>query len=218
MSEPTQTTCSRRALLKASAGATAAAAASGTAVAQDAPYDGYLSDANLYDGTTVDLTGQSEVTIEVGAGNGLAFDPPAVQVDPGTTVTWEWTGAGGNHNVVADDESFRSGDPVGEAGTTFEQTFEEAGAVKYFCEPHGEVGMRGVVAVGDTAEGDVAAPETGGEGGSGGEGGEGGGGSGTAANQLALGTLLAMLVMGLLSPVVFLLLARRRMGESRPPS
>lgn len=175
--------CSRRTLLKAGTGAAAAAATgvNGTALAQSGEnYDGYLGNAGNYDGTTVDLTGQSEITIDVGAGNGLQFGPPAVTVDPGTTITWEWTGEGGAHNVVAEDGSFTSGDTVSEAGTTYEQTFDSAGVVKYYCDPHKAAGMKGVVAVGDTAQGEVVAPSDGG-GDEGGDGGDGGSGSGDDA-------------------------------------
>ncbi len=174
-----ETSCSRRTLLKAGTGAVAATAtgATGTAMAQsDQTYDGYLDNAGNYDGTTVDLTGRESVTIDVGAGNGLQFAPPAVQVDPGTTVTWEWTGNGGAHNVVAEDDSFRSGDTVADEGTTFEQTLDEEGVVKYYCNPHQAGGMKGVVAVGDTAEGQVETPSGGGDGGDGdGASGDGGG-------------------------------------------
>jgi halocyanin-like protein len=168
MSEHTrETVCSRRTLLKAGTGA-AAITVTGTAAAQSGEnYDGYLSDVNNYDGTTTDLTGQSDVTINVGAGNGLLFGPAAVQVDTGTTVTWEWTGQGGGHNVVAEDGSFTSGDTVAEAGTTYEQTFDSEDVVKYYCDPHKAAGMKGVVAVGDTAQGEVAPPADSGDGGDG---------------------------------------------------
>ncbi|WP_257300882.1 halocyanin domain-containing protein [Haloarchaeobius sp. FL176] len=99
----------------------------------------------------VDKTGESEVTITVGAqGNGgaFAFGPPAVRIDPGTTVVWEWTGNGGVHDVAAEDGSFAS-EMQGEAGATFEQAFEEAGVVKYACNPHKNMGMRAAVIVGD---------------------------------------------------------------------
>jgi len=165
---------SRRGFLRAAsagaAGAAVGAGATGTAVAQEAPYDGYLSDVDNFDGTTADMTGQDEVAIAVGAegnGGGFAFDPPAVQVDPGTTVVWEWTGAGGQHNVVDEDGAFES-DLVGEEGFTFEYTFD-SGVVKYFCQPHKGLGMKGVVAVGDTAE----------EGSGGGDGSDGDGGDGS---------------------------------------
>ncbi|WP_459862429.1 plastocyanin/azurin family copper-binding protein, partial [Haloplanus litoreus] len=63
-----------------------------------------MSDVGNYS-EVADATGQDEVTITVGAqGNGgaFAFGPPAVQIDPGTTVVWEWNGEGGQHNVVAE--------------------------------------------------------------------------------------------------------------------
>ncbi|MEF8808928.1 MAG: halocyanin domain-containing protein, partial [Natronomonas sp.] len=62
-------------------------------------FGSYLDDANLYD-TTKDLRDQDEVTVEVGAGEGFAFNPPTIWISPGTTVIWEWTGEGGGHNVV----------------------------------------------------------------------------------------------------------------------
>ncbi len=175
---------SRRGFLRAAgvgaAGATVGAGATTPALAQEAPYDGYLSDVDNFDGTTADMTGQGEVTIAVGAegnGGGFAFDPPAVQVDPGTTVIWEWTGAGGQHNVVDEDGAFES-ELTDEEGFTFEYTFEEERVFKYFCQPHKGLGMKGVVAVGDTAEqgggGSTATP--GSEDGDGGDGGGGGGG------------------------------------------
>ncbi|MFB6078816.1 MAG: halocyanin domain-containing protein, partial [Halarchaeum sp.] len=58
-----------------------------------------------YDGTTVDKTGQSDVTVEVGAdGNGgtYAYAPPALKIDPGTTVHFEWTSD--THNIVVEEQ------------------------------------------------------------------------------------------------------------------
>ncbi|WP_235028073.1 halocyanin domain-containing protein, partial [Halorubrum sp. JWXQ-INN 858] len=81
----------------------------------------------------------------------LAFDPPAVRVDAGTTVVWEWTGAGGAHNVESDDGSateFSSGEAVDADGETFEVTFEDPGVQLYACTPHVGVGMLGAVHVG----------------------------------------------------------------------
>jgi len=192
-------TQSRRGFLRATAtGAAAAglsASATGTAAAQDSTkFGGYLEEANNYDGTVVDETGQSEVTVEVGAAStGLAFGPAAVKVDPGTKIIWEWTGEGGSHNVVAEDGSFESGSAVSQAGTTFEQTFDEEGVVKYYCEPHKISGMKGVVVVGDV--------DTSGGGGEGGE--HGGGGIVFTPELQAMG---AALVLGILSPIVFAVL------------
>jgi halocyanin-like protein len=162
------TDVSRRGFLRAATGATAAAgagaAASGTAAAQTTlpDFGSYLAEANNGDAIE-DLRGSSEVTVSVGAGSqGLAFDPAGIWIDPGTTVTWEWTGQGGGHNVVATEDaagSFDSGDPVTEG--TFSHTFSEseAGISNYLCEPHESLGMLGAVAVGE----DVPTEEVGGE-------------------------------------------------------
>ncbi|MBX0304027.1 halocyanin domain-containing protein [Haloarcula salinisoli] len=117
-------------------------------------YGEWFADTDNFDGT-VDMRGQSSVTVSVGAaGNSgdFAFDPPAIRVDPGTTVVWEWTGNGGEHNVVADDDSFRSGDPVS-GDNTYERTFDTEGIHLYFCDPHDSLGMRGAVVAGDPSGG-----------------------------------------------------------------
>ena len=147
---------SRRAVLRTAVGATAAAGASGVATAQDASaVDEYLSDADNYD-EIVDETGSDTVTVAVGAeGNGgaFAFEPAAVQVDPGTTVEFEWTGEGGGHNVVHEEGAFESGQPVDTTGVEFEHTFEEEGVFLYYCTPHKSLGMKGAVVVGEVATG-----------------------------------------------------------------
>ncbi|MFB6084098.1 MAG: halocyanin domain-containing protein [Halorientalis sp.] len=191
-------TASRRGVLRTAAtGAAAAgvtAGATGTATAQqgtpspDEMFDGWLAETTNFDGTVVDKTGQDSVTIGVG-GNGLVFTPPAVRVDPGTTIVWEWQG--GRHNVVGENRDFSSGEPTSEVGTTFEQTFQETGVVKYLCEPHAPI-MHGVVVVGDVTLG------------GGGEGGEGGGhGGGELVLTDGLLAVGGALVLGVLSPILF---------------
>jgi len=156
----------RREFLRTAGGATGAAAAlgaSGTATAQEegggnggggsAPpdYQGWFSNVGNYDGSTQNMRGQETVTVEVGAqGNGgpNAFAPPAIHVDVGTTVQFEWTGDG-LHNVVEDGGGYESGAPVQEAGVNFEHTYDEAGISKYYCDPHESAGMKGAVVVGD---------------------------------------------------------------------
>ena len=154
-SDPTTSGLTRRTVLRGAAGTAAAGVAlgsAGTTAAQsgeNAAYGGWFEGVQNFDGT-VDKTGQSEVTVTVGAqGNGgsFAFGPAAVRIDPGTTVTWEWTGAGGSHNVVAEDGSFES-ELVGESGHTFSHTFESEGTTKYACVPHKPMGMKGAVVVG----------------------------------------------------------------------
>jgi len=145
----------RRTFLRGVAGAgtlaVAGAGASAPAAAQDSggDLDSWFEDVSNYDGV-VDETGSAEVTVGVGAkGNdgAFAFGPAAVRVNPGTTVVWKWTGNGGSHNVAAEDGDFES-ETVGEAGHTFEQTFDEEGVYKYACTPHKPMGMKGAVVVG----------------------------------------------------------------------
>jgi halocyanin-like protein len=150
----------RREFLTAAGGSAAATAAvAGTAAAQEGggsvqpDFGGYLDGV---DGGYQDLRGQSEVTVTVGAeGNGgnLAFGPAGIWVDTGTTVTWEWNGQGGGHNVVGGEGpaggNLDSGAAVAEAGTTYSYTFEEGGITRYHCVPHESLGMVGAVAVGE---------------------------------------------------------------------
>lgn len=114
------------------------------------PYNGVLGQANNVDKESVaDRTTAESVTVRVGAGEqGFAFDPAAVQISPGTTITWEWTGQGGGHNVVEDAENpgFMS-ELRAEAGYTFEHTFTDPGVYTYYCSPHRGYGMIGVVEV-----------------------------------------------------------------------
>ncbi len=145
---------SRRGLLRTgTAGVAAAAGLAAGSGSAAAAYDGWLDDVDNYDGTH-DYRGEDEVHVDVGAGeNGLRFGPAAILIDPGTTVVWEWTGEGGAHNVVEDDDGvFDSGDAVDEAGEVFEYTFDDAAegdTFNYVCTPHEAVGMKGAVAIGD---------------------------------------------------------------------
>ena len=106
----------------------------------------HLSGANNVDGSLTDLTGQSEVTIDVGANGSFAYGPALARVSTGTTVTWEWQTSG--HTVTSEStpgDSFDSG--LSNTGSTFEQTFEQAGNVLYVCEPHRSQGHRGALVV-----------------------------------------------------------------------
>ncbi|MFB6309428.1 MAG: halocyanin domain-containing protein [Haloarculaceae archaeon] len=188
---------SRRAFLRTAAGATAASAAAGTAAGQEdggggsggkPDYGGWFNGVSNFD-STVDKTGSSEVTVEVGVPNGgqpFGFGPAAVHVDTGTTVKWEWTGEGGGHNVVGQGNDLDSGSTVAEPGVHYEYTFEESGIYKYYCAPHQSLGMKGAVVVGDDY------PTAGGGGG-------GGGGSGgpqvtNSAKTLGVATSFVMVV------------------------
>jgi halocyanin-like protein len=245
MSEERDARLGRRRLLRAGAGAVGAglvgAGATGTATAQSGPFGGWMSDVSNYDGVH-DMTGSGDVTVEVGveANQGaFGFGPAAVQVDPGTTVVWEWTGEGGLHNVAAESGGDFSSENTQEAGFTYEQTFEESGVVQYFCQPHRALGMKGVVVVGDALpEGAEVVSSGGGGSGSGGGGGEGsgsggssggggsGGGSGGEGSSGGLdqgGFTMSLVVGGslvaaFLSPIVFGLVLMLRDKAGGPPA
>lgn len=151
---------SRRTFIRTAGGAAgvagATAATTGTAAAQE-EQPVWPSGAEGNVGSYQDARGESEVTVQVGAGDqGLAFDPTLLWVDPGTTITFEWTGNGGAHNVqnVEGPASLDSGDPVGEEGYTYEyETSEEdVGITHYHCVPHTAVGMHAGLAVGEDIE------------------------------------------------------------------
>ncbi|PSP93979.1 halocyanin domain-containing protein [Halobacteriales archaeon QS_4_62_28] len=111
----------------------------------------YLSETSNFDGSVSTMTDQDTVTVTVGAeanGGAFGFDPAAINVSTGTTVQFEWTGEGGNHNVVSDgDGPLDSGEAVGEEGVNYEYTFEEAGTYLYYCTPHETLGMKGAIVV-----------------------------------------------------------------------
>jgi halocyanin-like protein len=111
--------------------------------------DDHLDGANLYEGSIEDHTGEDQVTVAVGGGDGLAFDPPAIRIDSSTTVVWEWTGEGGSHNVasVEGSESDFTSDYYDSEGETFEQSFDNTGIQLYVCEPHQTQGMKGAIEV-----------------------------------------------------------------------
>jgi hypothetical protein len=85
----------------------------------------------------------------------FAFDPAAVEVPVGATVTWT-NGGGAPHTATADDGSFDSRRL--QPGESFSQTFDAAGSFPYHCEIHPQ--MTGTVTVTDgaAAPAEVAAP------------------------------------------------------------
>lgn len=217
---------SRRGYLRAGVAAAAIGTAAAAPVsAQDSdPYDGFFEDVENYEGT-VDARGENSVTIAVGAGGGLQFDPAAVLVDPGTTVTWEWTGEGGGHNVAAVNGTFES-EIVEDAGHTFEHTFEDEGISPYVCTPHEALGMKGAIAVGDVIDdAELISGDTGGAGGDGGDSGESGGGDADSTDGGTAGTALPIStgaliggagVIALLSPALFAIVLKFVYHEEPP--
>ena len=217
----------RRGLFRVGAGAAAGAVATGAAhpvyAQEEFDYDGWFDGAMNFEGT-VDMTGEDEVTVEVGAGDvGLAFDPAAIHVDPGTTVVFEWTGEGGGHNVVEQETGERYGsERTDEAGTTYEVTYETDGISKYVCVPHVGNGMVGAVAVGsgdgvpDVTESEtlIGGPDDGGDGGDGGDGnGEEDAPPGMQGDNSVFALFGLSAVVALLSPFALVFLMRRKENE-----
>lgn len=76
-----------------------------------------------------------------------AAEPFSLTVNVGDTVNW--IRVDGEHNVVADDGSFNSGEPS-DTWLAFSYTFNEAGLFPYHCSAHGGpggVGMSGIINV-----------------------------------------------------------------------
>lgn len=114
----------------------------------DQGVEAYLAGTENFDGEIVDRTGSGEVTVTAGEtadGSSFGFSPPAIRVDPGTTVVWAVEEA--VHTVTSVDGEFDSG--ALEPADTWDYTFEEPGEYLYLCQPHAGIGMRGAVVVGD---------------------------------------------------------------------
>lgn len=79
-------------------------------------------------------------TNAVSVGNDF-FSPTAIQVSPGTTVTWTWSADAVTHNVTFTDGT-GSGDKG--ASATFSKTFATPGTFNYQCTIHA---MQGSVLV-----------------------------------------------------------------------
>jgi len=114
--------------------------------------DDWLSDAGNYDGTVADRTGEDAVTVRVGAkrnGGPYAFDPPAVRVDKGTSVTFSWVSD--THTVTVQSQpegaNWQGHDAIEQSGFSFEHTFETSGTYAYYCIPHESLGMKGAIEV-----------------------------------------------------------------------
>ena len=73
----------------------------------------------------------------------IALKPEKLRVEVGDTVTWRFDDKGIPHDVVAEDESFKS--QTMDSGT-FTHTFDKAGTYKYICSLH-PVQMKGVIEV-----------------------------------------------------------------------
>ena len=66
--------------------------------------------------------------------NDEKFEPAAMTVPVGTTITWQNTSQNAPHSAKAQDGSFDTGYIM--PGATGQATMSKAGEIKYFCEPH----------------------------------------------------------------------------------
>jgi plastocyanin len=119
------------------------------------------------DGSPSEPDGTGDTGVTIGVRNNL-FDPATVQVPLNSTVTWQWSSGGVEHNVT-----FETGasSPNRSSGS-FSRAFQTAGSFAYACTIHAAEGMSGVVNVTAGTGG------TGGGGAGDGGGGDGGGGDG----------------------------------------
>lgn len=82
-----------------------------------------------------------------------SYQPPALEVAVGATVTWENIDGDDDHTVTSTEGVFNSG--VMPVGSTFEFAFDAPGTYPYFCAIHPE--MEGTI----TVVGDAPAPSAG---------------------------------------------------------
>jgi len=110
------------------------------------------NDAIGYDGSVEDLTGQSDVEIELAPGdNRVGFDPVSIQVSPGTTIRWQWSDSGPEYNLVIfepDDSIFEiQSELTDDPDHDEELQLEMPGVYIFASQPHIGDGMVGSVII-----------------------------------------------------------------------
>jgi len=95
------------------------------------------------------LAGAASAATHTVTNVGNAWSPVTIDIAPGDTVTWNWTGF---HNVQSDAANctntapdFCSGSAT--SGGTFSHTFNSVGSFTYLCVVHLALGMAGTVNV-----------------------------------------------------------------------
>jgi plastocyanin len=77
----------------------------------------------------------------------FTFAPKDIKINPGDTVTWNWSNDG--HTTTSgrgQAESWNSG--LRGEGAKFSHRFTHPGKYQYICVPHASIGMKGTVTVG----------------------------------------------------------------------
>jgi len=133
----------------------------GGGASTDSPTDTATATEESGGGDSFEQTDTVEMTDE------LKFEPKQIEVEAGTTVTWENVGSIGHSVTAYEDEipdgadyfasgEFDSEDAANEGypdegnvteGGTYEHTFETTGEYEYYCIPHEMNGMVGTVRV-----------------------------------------------------------------------
>ena len=91
------------------------------------------------------------VTVEVAPDGENVFGPRVTEIEPGTTVRFEWKSDG--HNLVPvrqqpEDHPWDGVEEIKDEGFVHEFTFEEESAHRFVSEPYQDEGMAGVIVVG----------------------------------------------------------------------
>ncbi|MBA2778023.1 cupredoxin domain-containing protein [Billgrantia kenyensis] len=73
------------------------------------------------------------------------FEPEELEVSVGTTVRWVNVERRSNHDIYFPEEDIASGRLFPEE--SWERTFDEEGTYEYYCQPHQDRGMVGVIRV-----------------------------------------------------------------------
>jgi plastocyanin len=98
------------------------------------------------DGRAAGTARSADAVVTATASN--SFDPAAVTIGQGETVTWTNVG-GGEHNVVFEDGSFTQPASPSTSNWTVSRSFSTAGSFRYYCAEHSF--MRGTVTVNASA-------------------------------------------------------------------
>ena len=115
----------------------------------------WLGPATNYDDEDdiADQTGEESIVIENGTGQAgsWTFTPPAVRIDAGTEVTWEWVSNGHTVTLItaagATLTDWEDHDSVEGTGFEHTETFPDAGIALYECRPHRAQGQLGAIIV-----------------------------------------------------------------------
>lgn len=97
-------------------------------------------------------TGDGEVrTVTVAPDGEAVFEPQVVEIEPGTTVRFEWDSGGYNVNVLTQPAGgdWEGVPEVQSEGFVHEHTFETEGVYEFVSEPQRDQRMFGAVVVGD---------------------------------------------------------------------